>query len=309
MPIQHRFLPPDIEEFPANDYMMGGTELVLPFETSPSNLTGENELFAKISEYDKQSMPSNWIGPEGSGGYASNWRHAGNTALLKNQIANAISPYVGDKIGSTVGGITSFGGGLLHELTSASPIFEDERRMVDEALPFDVGPSKRLSAEFKSDTLANLFGSWKGQTGIADTEVLGNLLTDMSKDDAWSTAFANLLAEEEENKDWSREHMNMQFVPNRAAKFWEPKGRWVNPFANKILDKQSWLKGMRNRKKYEVPTLGSDTSNVTRGPDGGGGAWSPSGADLSPGGGPGQSPTGSDIAGTPFSRGGILGAF
>ena len=42
---------------------------------------------------------------------------------------------------------------------------------------------------------------------------------------------------------------------------------------------------------------------------GGGGGWSPSGADLSPGGGYGQSPTGSDIAGTPFSRGGILGAF
>ena len=44
-------------------------------------------------------------------------------------------------------------------------------------------------------------------------------------------------------------------------------------------------------------------------PGGGGGAWSPSGADLSPGGGYGQSPTGSDIAGTPFSRGGILGVF
>ena len=42
---------------------------------------------------------------------------------------------------------------------------------------------------------------------------------------------------------------------------------------------------------------------------GGGGGWSPSGADLSAGGGYGQSPTGSDIAGTPFSRGGILGAF
>ena len=42
---------------------------------------------------------------------------------------------------------------------------------------------------------------------------------------------------------------------------------------------------------------------------GGGGTWSPSGADLSPGGGPGQSPTGRDVQGTPFSRGGILGAF
>ena len=114
--------------------------------------------------------------------------------------------------------------------------------------------------------------------------------------------------EEEENKDWSREHMNMQFVPNRAAKFWEPKGRWVNPFANKILDQQSWLKKMRNRKKYEIPTLGSNTSNITRGP-GGGGAWSPSGADLSPGGGRGQSPTGRDIAGTPFSEGGLATMF
>ena len=33
------------------------------------------------------------------------------------------------------------------------------------------------------------------------------------------------------------------------------------------------------------------------------------GANLSPGGGYGQSPTGRDIQGTPFSRGGILGAF
>ena len=307
---KNRFFPPDFNQVPVNDYMMGGTELDLPFEPSSSNLTGENELFAKISEYDKQSMPADWIGPEGSGGYASNWRHAGNTALLKNQIANAISPYVGDKIGSTVGGITSFGGGLLHELTSAAPIWVDEKRTVNDPYTLDVGSSLKLNPEFKSDTLANLFGSWKGKTGIADTAVLENLLTDMSKDDAWSAAFANLIKEEAENKDRSREAMNMHFLPNIDAKFWEPKGRWVNPFANKILDKQSWINKMRNRKKHEIPTLRSDTSNITRGPGGdGGGAWSPSGADLSPGGGYGQSPTGSDVAGTPFSRGGILGAF
>ena len=40
-----------------------------------------------------------------------------------------------------------------------------------------------------------------------------------------------------------------------------------------------------------------------------GGGWSPSGGDSTAGGGYGQSPTGSDVAGTPFSRGGILGAF
>ena len=56
---------------------------------------------------------------------------------------------------------------------------------------------------------------------------------------------------------------------------------------------------------------GSVEKTITRNfvPSGGGGGWSPSGADLSPGGGYGQSPTGSDIAGTPFSRGGIIGAF
>ena len=53
----------------------------------------------------------------------------------------------------------------------------------------------------------------------------------------------------------------------------------------------------------------SGDGRVFQPPRGGGGGWSPSGADLSPGGGYGQSPTGSDIAGTPFSRGGILGAF
>jgi len=299
-----RFLPPDFNQVPANDYMMAGTELVLPFEPSPSNLTGENELFAKISEYDKQSMPTDWIGPEGSGGYASNWRHAGNTALLKNQIANAISPYVGDKIGSTVGSIGSFGGGLLHELTGGAPIWVDEKSTVNDPYTLDVSPSKKLSAEFKSDTLANLYGSWKGKTGIADTAVLENLLTDMSKDDAWSAAFANLIEEEQES---NRGHLDWMNVRTKDPRFWEPKSKMIFRPTNPVLDKQSWLKKMRNRKKHEIPTLRSDTSNITRG--GGGGGWSPSGADLSPGGGYGQSPTGSDVAGTPFSRGGILGAF
>ena len=221
--------------------------------------------FEKLASYDKQSMPSDWIGPTGSGGYASNWRHAGNTALLKNQIANAVSPYLGKTIGNIGGGLASFGGGLLHELTSQAPIWMDEKRTVDEALPFDVGPSKKLSPEFKSDILANLFGSWKGKTGIADTEVLESLLEDMSKEDAWSTTFANLLEEEEENKVPSRFDRN-QFIPNWTRKFWEPEGRWVNPFRNEILDKQSWIKKMKERKKYEIPTLRSDTSNIIKGP-------------------------------------------
>ena len=61
--------------------------------------------------------------------------------------------------------------------------------------------------------------------------------------------------------------------------------------------------------KHVTPRSGPQASARRPIQPGGGGGWSPSGADLSPGGGYGQSPTGSDIAGTPFSRGGILGAF
>ena len=52
-----------------------------------------------------------------------------------------------------------------------------------------------------------------------------------------------------------------------------------------------------------------ELKDVVRGPKPGNGAWSPSGADLSPGGDYGQSPTGRDIAGTPFSEGGLATMF
>ena len=73
--------------------------------------------------------------------------------------------------GDTLGGILALGGGTLHELTAESPIWVDEKRTVDEALPFDVGPSKKLSTEFKEDMLANLYGALYGKTGIKDKEV------------------------------------------------------------------------------------------------------------------------------------------
>ena len=71
------------------------------------------------------------------------------------------------------------------------------------------------------------------------------------------------------------------------------------------------IKQLEKIKQMEKATLdmGGTFNRSSVSPGGGGGGWSPSGADLSPGGGYGQSPTGSDIAGTPFSRGGILGAF
>ena len=140
----------------------------------------------------------------------------------------------------------------------------DEKRTVDEALPFDVGPSKKLSPEFKSDILANLFGAWKGKTGIENTEVLENLLTEMSKDDAWSNAFANLIEEEEE---YNPGHLDWINVRTKDPRFWEPKSKMIFRPTNSILDKQSWIKRMKERKGVdEIPTLKSDTSFITREP-------------------------------------------
>ena len=68
----------------------------------------------------------------------------------------------------------------------------------------------------------------------------------------------------------------------------------------------------RNRKYLEMlknRRAGPQAAGRPMQPGGGGGGWSPSGGDSTAGGGYGQSPTGSDVAGTPFSRGGILGAF
>ena len=81
----------------------------------------------------------------------------------------------------------------------------------------------------------------------------------------------------------------------------------------KLAMREKLLAKRRNIPGTPIVPAGARFYGHDRGRDepsgGGGGGWSPSGADLSPGGGYGQSPTGSDIAGTPFSRGGILGAF
>ena len=219
-----------------------------------------NYPFEKIAEYDKQSIPADWQGPGGSGGYASNWRHAANTALLKKKLSEK-------GFGDIGGGILSFGGGLLHELTADSPIWKDKAEMSDPFL-LDAGQSLRLTPEFKSDILANLFGALKGETGISDTKMFENLLTEMSKDDAWSTAFENLIAEEQEEEAESPTHrFQMHRVPTRNRRPWEPTHKWIDPFANRILKKDAWIKRMQERKGVdEIPTLKSDTSFITRKP-------------------------------------------
>ena len=278
----------------------------MPVNINPANELDFMTLDMATQPYPgpQQSIPSEWIGPPGTAGYGSHWRHAGNTALLKNQISNAISPYVGKTIGDIGGGITSFGGGLLHELNAESRIFKDRSGITDPFL-LDAGQTIRFNPDFKEDITANLFGAWKGQTGIEDTEVLERLFEDMSQEDAWSDYLENLALQPTKGGFYKTRRSK----PTINRKPWEPRFTTMWGHGRTLpLTRREWVEKMKNRKEYNVPTLGSDTRNVTRGPDGGG-AWSPSGADLSPGGGPGNSPTGRDVQGTPFSRGGILGAF
>jgi len=99
-------------------------------------------------------------------------------------------------------------------------------------------------------------------------------------------------------KDW-RNHPgyinNMNFLRNTFRKF----ANQLPPGQDKV---STYLKRVKPQVKQYLEKVSGQPSA---------GDWSPGvgGADLSPGGGYGQSPTGSDIAGTPFSRGGILGAF
>jgi hypothetical protein len=155
----------------------------------------DKNLFKKIMSYDKDVMPEEYQVP-GSGGYGSILRHAGNTALLKKQLSEKITPFTGQGIADLLGGTLAFGGGTLHELTSESPIFTNEERRVDEALPFDVGPSKKFTSEFKEDMLANLYGALYGKTGIKDKKVLDQLIARLSRQDNWSKIFNELIKEQ-----------------------------------------------------------------------------------------------------------------
>ena len=210
-------------------------------------------LFKKIMSYDKDVMPEEYKVP-GSGGYGSILRHAGNTALLKKQLSEKIEPYTGQGIADLLGGTLAFGGGTLHELTAKSPIFTDEKRMVDEALPFDVGPSKKLSTEFKEDMLANLYGALYGKTGIKDKEVLDRLIERLSKQDNWSKIFSELIAEQaQENSERS-----MRMIPRavrkefRNARTGKMEPRMVlieSPFSNKKLTQEEFIKEMEDKGK------------------------------------------------------------
>jgi len=88
---------------------------------------------------------------------------------------------------------------------------------------------------------------------------------------------------------------NMKFINSRLSKFPHAFGKMEN-------NAETYLKKIK-------PAVNAYFEKLTGGRGDVRGAWSPSGADLSPGGGPGQSPTGRDIKGTPFSEGGLATMF
>jgi len=107
---------------------------------------------------------------------------------------------------------------------------------------------------------------------------------------------------------------------SRMREGWKETGIPVNVNLGKISHRDK-LKANRNFARYvaehrDIPSRIRKEAQkfaprriTPRHSPHGGGPGTGGGANLSPGGGYGQSPTGSDIAGTPFSRGGILGAF
>ena len=107
----------------------------------------------------------------GSSGYGSNYRHAGNVALLKNIISNKIATDTGysliDKptraIGDVLGGITGWGAGLKHELTAESPIFNENLT------------NGIFTTDFLEDMAANYYGAMHGKTGITSANVVNEM--------------------------------------------------------------------------------------------------------------------------------------
>ena len=107
----------------------------------------------------------------GSSGYGSNYRHAGNVALLKNIISNKIATDTGfsliDKptraIGDVLGGITGWGAGLKHELTAESPIFNENLT------------NGIFTTDFLEDMAANYYGAIHGKTGITSAGVVNEM--------------------------------------------------------------------------------------------------------------------------------------
>ena len=142
----------------------------------------------------------------GAAGYASNYRHAGNVALLKNEIANKLATNTGinwldkstRKIGDMAGGIAGWGLGLGHELSAPSPIFNKDidRGILDYGeVSEKTDPGAGLfSTQFLEDMAANYFGAVHGKTGITSAEVVNELAEALATGEGSDIDYLNELA-------------------------------------------------------------------------------------------------------------------
>jgi len=142
----------------------------------------------------------------GATGYASNYRHAGNVALLKNEIANKLATNTGinwldkstRKIGDIAGGIAGWGLGLGHELSAPSPIFNKDidRGILDYGEVYEkTDPGAGLfNTQFLEDMAANYFGAVHGKTGITSANVVNELAKSLATGGGSDTDYLNELA-------------------------------------------------------------------------------------------------------------------
>ena len=178
----------------------------------------------KYTTWDKAPFGSEWLAhvdegglwpkegelmrgtDEGASGYGSNYRHAGNVALLKNLISNKIATDTGiswldkptRKIGDIAGGIAGWGLGLGHELSAPSPILNKDINTgildygeVSEKTDPEAG---LFSTEFLEDMAANKFGAMHGQTGITSANVVNELAKSLATEEGSDIDYLNELA-------------------------------------------------------------------------------------------------------------------
>ena len=215
-------------------------------------------VFSYIESQDKNYIPDE-ARPEtgGASGYGSTFRHAANTALLKNKISNKIATNTGSniidsltrKIGDFTGGITSFGGGLLHEMNAASPIFNDNRtydnagNSIGQILDYgEIPETKELfNPEFKEDIVANLFGSYYGKTGDSDFNVVNNISTKLAEDNMLTSILDKQAKDAKENYLSKGEEMRSMFSMENNNMFLKNRGFET---ANQLLRKSKFEERM-----------------------------------------------------------------
>ena len=177
----------------------------------------------------------------GASGYASNYRHAGNVALLKNEISNKIATDTGfnwlDKptrvVGDVAGGIGGWGLGLGHELTADSDIFNKNLK------------NGIFNTQFLEDMAANTYGAIHGKTGITNTQVVNEMAKALATGDGPYIDYLNKLAythqmDDLEDQETFRDDMGI------------PKWRGMNMIRPGVMNQEGFRKRYIN-KYHESP--------------------------------------------------------